>query len=100
LQEALRNVVKHSHERYAEVDLCEHEGDLCLRVSDSGVGFDPALTNGNNGLGLISMRERLHLVGGQLTIHSRPKQGAELYVRVPIGNSTEKEKVIPFRKAA
>jgi PAS domain S-box-containing protein len=100
LQEALRNVVKHSHERYAEVDLCTHDGDLCLRVSDSGVGFDPALTNGNNGLGLISMRERLHLVGGQLTIHSRPKQGTELYVRVPIGNSMEKEKVIPFRKAA
>jgi signal transduction histidine kinase len=100
LQEALRNVVKHSRERYAEVDLSAREGELTLRVSDSGLGFDPTMVNGNSGLGLISMRERLHLVGGQLTIHSQPKQGTELYVRVPIGSSTQREKVIPFRKAA
>jgi PAS domain S-box-containing protein len=98
LQEALRNVVKHSHERYAKVDLCAREGELRLRVSDSGMGFDPGTVNGNNGLGLISMRERLHLVGGEMSIHSQPKHGTKLDVRVPIRNSIAK--VVPLKRAA
>jgi signal transduction histidine kinase len=100
LQEGLRNVVKHSHQRRAEVDLYACDGELRLRVSDSGVGFDIPATNGNNGLGLISMRERLHLVGGEMLIQSQPTHGTRLDARAPLGKSIQKETVRPFRKAA
>jgi signal transduction histidine kinase len=46
------------------------------------------------------MRERLHLVGGVMSIRSEPQQGTKLDVRVPIGSSTQTQKFIPFRKAA
>jgi signal transduction histidine kinase len=44
------------------------------------------------------MRERLHLVGGEMSIHSQPKHGTKLDVRVPIGNSMAK--VVPLNKPA
>lgn len=47
-----------------------------MRITDSGIGFDPSLRPG--GLGLVSMRERLLMVGGELFIHAKPGEGTEL----------------------
>jgi len=47
------------------------------------VGFDPALRNGDAGLGLVSMRERLRLVGGGLSVQSAPMRGTEILAQVP-----------------
>jgi signal transduction histidine kinase len=80
-QEALRNVVKHGGTDRATVELSGTVGGIRLRVSDDGAGFDPAHRNG--GLGLVSMRERLHLVGGELTVDARPAGGTRIDVRVP-----------------
>jgi signal transduction histidine kinase len=92
LQEALRNAVKHSSARQFTVELRGAEGELQLTVSDQGVGFDPQDAINGHGLGLISMRERLHLVDGQISIESQPGRGTTIRARVPIRagtNSTE-----------
>lgn len=82
-QEALRNVVRHARTTHAAVELSGSATGLRLRVSDDGVGFDSR--SDHAGLGLVSMRERLHLVGGRLTIDARPGGGTRLDVLVPHG---------------
>jgi len=85
LQEALHNAVKHSGSRHFEVQLRGASAEIQLMIRDRGVGFDSdeAVTN-NRGLGLISMRERISLVGGTFSITSKPQWGTEINVRVPL----------------
>ena len=64
-QEALRNVIKHSGARHARVELSGSPDAVSLRIADDGSGFDPGSADGKEGLGLVSMRERLRLVGGE-----------------------------------
>jgi PAS domain S-box-containing protein len=82
VQEALHNVIKHAHTDRAQVELTGLPGGLRLQVEDNGDGFDPSARDG--GLGLVGMRERLSLVGGQLVIDSRPGGGTRIDVRVPL----------------
>ena len=58
--------------------------ELLLRISDTGKGFDPESKRGAAGLGLVSMRERLRLVGGMLSISGIEPNGTQIEVRVPI----------------
>jgi signal transduction histidine kinase len=83
-QESLQNVVKHSGSNHASVELSGTADMFRLRVSDDGVGFEPGTVSGNDGLGLVSMRERLLLVGGKMVIDSRPSGGTRIDVRVPV----------------
>ena len=82
-QEAISNIVKHGQVKQASLDLIGNPGHLSLRVSDKGQGFDYDPAN-ERGLGLLSMRERLRLVGGVLTIRSRLSQGTEIVADVPV----------------
>jgi PAS domain S-box-containing protein len=84
VQEALWNVVKHSGTREVELKLTGSPATIDLCVSDSGAGFDPELAQAKGGLGLISMRERLQLVGGELQIESQPSRGTRINAWVPI----------------
>jgi len=86
-QEALRNVVKHSGATAAIVELSKEGNRLVLSVSDSGNGFDPNAVDERAGLGLISMRERLRLIKGQLSIQSMPRAGTRIRVEVPLDRS-------------
>ena len=88
-QEALRNVVKHSGAAEAEVRLSGKGGEIDLCISDSGQGFDVQSVKGVAGLGLISMRERLRLVGGNFSIESEPSNGTRIRVRIPPVAMTE-----------
>jgi signal transduction histidine kinase len=88
LQEALHNAVKHSGMKHFKVDLRQTTDEIQLAVSDSGTGFDPEATMAKHGLGLISMRERISLIGGTITIKSKPHHGAVIQVRVPIQEAT------------
>jgi signal transduction histidine kinase len=83
-QEALHNVIKHSGARHARVELTGSEDGVSLRVVDDGIGFDPPAVDGDWGLGLASMRERLRLVGGTIVIDSRPSAGTRIDVHVPL----------------
>ena len=83
VQESLRNVAKHSHAKHVKVELTCHSSRVRLRVSDDGVGFNPDEPRSINGLGLISMRERLRSVGGAFSIWSRPSLGTQVQGSVP-----------------
>ena len=75
-QEALQNIVRHSHATSASVQLRAQSGRLLLQVVDDGVGFDQARVA--YGLGFASMRERLNAVNGGLDIYSQPGRGTRL----------------------
>ena len=87
LQEALRNVEKHSRARHVTVRL-RLRTFVQLAINDDGIGFDPerhaARRKGKGGLGLLSMRERATYVGGALTIKSVRGAGTEIVVTIPL----------------
>jgi signal transduction histidine kinase len=83
LQEALYNVARHSGAAQVEVSLLWEGDEIRLRVKDRGKGFDPAQTS--DGLGLVSMRERLRLVDGKIKLSSAPGLGTEIEAAAPVG---------------
>ena len=87
LQEAVHNAVKYSGVRDFEVSLTGGANEIELSVHDSGIGFDPEAASRRHGLGLTSMRERLRLVNGQLSIESKPQHGTTILARVPLNAS-------------
>lgn len=86
VQEALRNVVRHAKTHICEVSLRFTPDALHVRVSDGGIGFDPSVLDdpGATHLGVLGMRERTRLLGGELTITSRPEQGTVVEARLPL----------------
>jgi len=82
VQEALTNIVKHSRAGRVSIVVGRKDGAVSVVVEDDGVGFDPARTR-EEGLGLIGMRERVALLGGRLTIESRPGAGTTFVAEVP-----------------
>jgi len=84
LQEALQNAAKHSGSRHFQVALRGGTNEIELIVHDSGIGFDPEESIKGRGLGLTSMKERLNMVDGQLSIDSKLQQGTTIHARVPL----------------
>jgi signal transduction histidine kinase len=78
-QEALSNVRRHADATVVWVTVDAERGRVTVTVRDNGRGFDPAA----GGFGLASMRERATLVGGRLSITSRPRDGTRVSVDVP-----------------
>jgi signal transduction histidine kinase len=83
-QEALRNAVKYSETRSFTVELAGTPDEVRLEVRDCGVGFDVEAAKRNHGLGLVSMRERVHLVHGSFSIESRPGEGTKIVAVIPL----------------
>jgi PAS domain S-box-containing protein len=81
-QEALQNAVKHSASRSIEVRILGTREHLTLHVIDSGAGFDP-LASRSSGIGLLTMRERVELVGGTLAVQTSPGGGTMIEATVP-----------------
>jgi signal transduction histidine kinase len=84
LQESLNNAIRHSGVRDFEVALHGSLAEVLLEVTDGGAGFDPGWSGRNRGLGLISMKERLALVRGEIQITSRVGAGTSVLARVPL----------------
>jgi signal transduction histidine kinase len=91
LQEALHNGAKHSGVQHLEVQLQEDESGVNLHINDSGRGFDVNEAMHGRGLGLISMRERVRLVHGTITIDSSPMRGTHIHVHVPVASEDSNE---------
>jgi signal transduction histidine kinase len=96
LREAVRNAVLHGKASTLSVDMKVTDAELRAEVGDDGIGFDVAGTvhravdNGNTspvGAGLISMRERLELLGGTLTISSEAGVGTTVTARLPLSRA-------------
>ena len=88
VRELLFNVVKHARVSHARISMCEVERQLVVRIEDRGVGFDPAsLPQDDNrddaGFGLYSIRERLALFGGKVSIHSEQGVGTCVELVLP-----------------
>jgi PAS domain S-box-containing protein len=81
-QECLRNVSKHAKANNINVVLTQDGGFVQLEVLDSGVGFES--TERKTGLGMYSMKERLRLVHGTVSIESQPGHGTRVLARVPL----------------
>jgi PAS domain S-box-containing protein len=93
LQEALQNAIKHSGVRKFSVDLRAEDGELQMMVTDDGVGFDPARADKQQGLGLISMQERMRLVQGEFAVESEPGRGTTVRCIVPVAKESEEQRV-------
>lgn len=86
-QEALFNSMKYSGVRRAEVRLVESAKEVHLIVSDAGNGFDTDQAEKGKGLGLTSMRERVRLVNGRISIQSKQMGGTRIDVHLPFESS-------------
>ena len=86
LQEGMHNAMKHSSAKSITVRLNCSDHEFSLEIKDDGVGFDVEGARLAAGLGLISMRERIYLIGGKFEIWSNPGQGTRITVRAPIVN--------------
>jgi PAS domain S-box-containing protein len=84
LQEALQNASKHSGSKHYQVTIKYAPNEIELTVSDPGVGFDPQLAMQGRGLGITSMRERLKLVEGELSIERQSPTGTVVRATVPL----------------
>jgi signal transduction histidine kinase len=86
-QEALRNAVRHAGARRVRVTLRRHGSVATLDVEDDGRGFDVRRAEERRpGMGLFSMRERVALVNGTLTVTSTEGRGTRVRAAVPVGN--------------
>jgi len=92
LQEALSNAAKYSGVKHFQVKLECQGAELRLRISDAGIGFDSHAAT-QAGLGLLSMRERVRLVNGSISIDSKPMGGTTIQVRVPLAAEHALERV-------
>jgi PAS domain S-box-containing protein len=82
-QEMLFNVVKHAEVKEARVRVRRRGQYLCLSVSDRGRGFDPGEIQKTTGFGLLSIRERVALLGGRMKARSARGRGTTFRVVVP-----------------
>lgn len=83
LQEALSNILRHARANHINVKMFTLNGQVRLRITDDGVGFDPEEEKMTS-YGLASMRERVIEVGGSLEIYSAVGKGTQLEVRIPV----------------
>jgi PAS domain S-box-containing protein len=83
VQEALTNVARHARATRVDIRLQQTGDTVELTVQDNGTGFPDPLVQGNGSYGLMGIRERASLLGGQLEIGNAPSGGARITVRLP-----------------
>ncbi len=84
LQESLTNVARHAQASLVEVALDREDGAVTLMVRDNGRGFSPADPRKPNSFGLMGLRERAYLLGGEVEVASGRGRGTTIEVRIPI----------------
>ncbi len=84
LQEALTNVVRHAHATYVKIDIEEESGFVTMTVEDNGKGIAEHEVHDPKSLGLLGIRERALILGGEAYIGSKKGKGASLTIRIPI----------------
>lgn len=95
VQEALANVRKHAKARSVEVSCRADDTVVVIRVADDGRGFSLDENGAQGHYGLAIMRERAAAVGGKLRISSRPGEGTEVVLEVPLGGKESEDEAAP-----
>jgi signal transduction histidine kinase len=90
-QESLANVLRHAEARRASVVLLRQPRDVTLLVEDDGRGFDPAIIQdkGDRCIGIIGMKERVALLGGDFVIQAAPGGGTTIRARIPLSEDDD-----------
>jgi signal transduction histidine kinase len=83
VQEALTNVGKHARASTVSLSVRCVDHELLISVADDGTGFDPHATSGG-GFGLMGMRERVELAGGELSVERGKRDGTVVSARLPV----------------
>ena len=86
LQESLTNVARHAEASLVEVTLERDDTHVMLTVRDNGKGFATGDPRKPNSFGLLGLRERAYLLGGQARISSQPGKGTTVELQLPFGN--------------
>lgn len=98
IRELLVNIVKHAGTNNLQVSCQRNNRQIIIVVADAGIGFEPQLSATpspeTGGFGLFSIRERLHLLGGEMTIVASPGHGTRVTLVAPLQDTT-KEGVVP-----
>ncbi|MGH6625704.1 MAG: ATP-binding response regulator [Burkholderiaceae bacterium] len=82
VQESLSNITRHAQATQVHIELCRDGHRICLQIKDNGIGMkDPKKMNS---FGLVGMKERISLLGGDFTIDSAPDQGTTLTISMPL----------------
>ena len=84
IQEALNNVEKHSKADYVSVKIEFRLSVASVVIEDNGRGFDTEMNPRGDSFGLMGMRERISVMGGELTIKSVIGKGTQVFVRLPL----------------
>jgi len=96
VQEGLNNIRKHADSEKAVVRLLGVFPNIILRIEDTGKGFDvkarELALGDEKRMGLRSMKERVNMLGGQMTIQSNPMQGTKIYIKIPFQEQNREAK--------
>jgi signal transduction histidine kinase len=87
-QETLTNVARHAAATEVNVRLAKEEGGLTLDVHDNGKGVNEEQLSAGRSLGILGMRERALVLGGELTITGAPGKGTTVRVHIPATHRT------------
>ena len=86
-QEAINNILRHSHAQNVKINLAQQEENIFLEVADDGLGFDPNSVKEEalqlHHIGILGMQERAELVGGRTKLFSEPGRGTRIVISVP-----------------
>ena len=83
-QETLTNIIRHAKATRVDVRLAEESGALVLTVQDNGRGISEEEIANTRSIGLVGMRERAMLIGGEITLQGTPGKGTTMTLRVPL----------------
>ncbi|MDZ4254501.1 MAG: PAS domain-containing sensor histidine kinase [Sulfuritalea sp.] len=83
VQESLTNIARHARATHAMVALEDRGGELLLTIADDGCGMAAELTGARKTYGMLGMRERVNMIGGQIAIDSAPGRGTHIEVSIP-----------------
>ena len=88
-EEILTNVARHAKATKLWVRLGEEDDVVILEVEDDGIGFSPAELGERQTIGLLGMRERAAIFGGEVELAGAPGKGTTVIVRIPVTKSTD-----------
>ena len=93
VQESINNIIKHSKAENALVEIKHSEKSILITIKDNGIGFDSTkIQTKSEGLGLVGLKERVQLLGGEISIKSRIGDGTTIRVSIKTGGRGDREK--------
>lgn len=88
IQEALNNVAKHAKASKVEIIFTQNIDKLTLKIKDNGIGIEKNAKRKTESFGIIGMRERIFLLGGEISIDGEKNKGTIILIEIPLKNNT------------